>query len=80
MEKLPEYGAHFVAIFSCLLIFYYVPVTIAYYVLYIRNKEKFKQFKIQQKYPTSNQIKREIKYSTISLVIFSIAGVFIYEY
>ncbi len=80
MEKLLVYGAHFMAIFSCLLIFYYVPTSIAYYVLYIRNKEKFKQFKIQQKYPTSNQIKREIKYSTISLVICSVAGLAIYEY
>ena len=80
MEKLLVYGVHFITIFSGLLIFYYIPTTIAYYVLYMRNKEKFKQFKIQQKYPTSNQIKREIKYSTISLFIFSVAGLAIYEY
>lgn len=80
MEKISVYFIHFTIIFSCLIIYYFVPVTIAYYFLYIRNKEKFRQFKIQQKYPSNIQIKREIKYSIISLVIFSLAGLPIYEY
>lgn len=80
MEKLFVYFIHFTVIFSCLIIYYFVPITIAYYFLYIRNKEKFRQFKIQQKYPTNIQIKREIKYSIISMFIFSLAGLLIYEY
>ncbi|MCW3107717.1 MAG: Fatty acid hydroxylase superfamily protein [Segetibacter sp.] len=80
MEKLLVLLVHLLIIFSCLMIYYFVPITIAYYFLYIRNKEKFRQYKIQQKYPTNIQIKREIKYSLIALVIFSIAGLFIYEY
>ncbi|MEJ7588598.1 MAG: sterol desaturase family protein [Ferruginibacter sp.] len=62
-----------------LVIFYFVPVIITYYVLYVRNKEKFRRFKIQHKYPGRKQINSEIRYSFLSLFNFSVAGLYIYE-
>lgn len=79
MENLIPLLVHLGAIFALLMVYYFVPVCIYYYIFFIRNKEKWKHLKIQQKYPGSDQIRREIKYSISSLVIFSFAGLLIYE-
>lgn len=79
MEQPYSFAMHFLVILAGLLIFFFVPVTIAYYLLYVRNKEKFRQYKVQAKYPTNEQLKREIWYSIQSLFIFSVAGLIIYE-
>ncbi len=79
MEQLTIYLWHWLFIFSMLLLFYFVPITIAYYVLYVRNKEQFRRFKIQHKYPARKQINSEIRYSFLALFIFSVAGLYIYE-
>ncbi|CAN5600582.1 sterol desaturase family protein [soil metagenome] len=70
---------HLAGVVIFLLLYYFIPVISFYYLLFVRNKRKWKHLKIQQKYPESKQLKREIKYSLTSLAIFSLAGLFIYE-
>lgn len=58
---------------------YFIPVLLAYYVFFIRKREHWKRMRIQRQFPGSTQIKREIKYSILSIAIFSFLSVFLYR-
>ena len=70
---------HFVAITGIMLLYYFLPVIIFYYILYVRNKTKWLPLKIQKKQPGNEQMRRELKLSLIALAIFSVAVFFMYE-
>src|SRR4051812_34190743 len=70
---------HFLAVLSIMLLYYFIPALIFYYLFYIKNKQQWQHLKIQQKHPGSAQVPREIKYSLLSILIFSITGLLMYE-
>lgn len=67
---------------AIILIFRYLLIAgIAYYVFYIWKKNKLFHLKIQDKLPTSNQLKNEIFYSLLTLLIYSgTSGFVLYWY
>ena len=80
MQTLSTLLTHLAVAFTIMLLYYFVPVIVFYYMVYKRNKEQWKHFKIQQNiHPGSPQIRREIKDSLSATVIFSFAGFFMYE-
>lgn len=70
---------HLAAIIGIMLLYYFLPVTFFYYILYVRNKAKWLPLKIQKKQPGNEQLRRELKLSLIALAIFSVAVLFMYE-
>jgi heme/copper-type cytochrome/quinol oxidase subunit 2 len=70
MEKLFPLLTHLGAIFAFLMVYYFVPVIIYYYIFFIRYREKWKHLKIQQKYPTGSTNK------TGSILLPDVAGNF----
>ena len=64
---------HFVAITGIMLLYYFLPVIIFYYILYVRNKAKWLPLKIQKKQPGNEQMRRELKMSLIAIAFFSVA-------
>jgi lathosterol oxidase len=72
---LKYYTTFFLLLFSC---YYFIPAALWYYLFYIRKREQWKHMRIQQKFPSSEQIKREIKHSAISVAIFSLISVLLY--
>src|SRR5437870_3862411 len=70
---------YYVVIFLLLISgYYFIPAGLWYYLLFIRKREKWKHLRIQEKFPAAKQIKREIKYSILSVAIFSFLSVFLY--
>lgn len=65
-----------------ILIFRYLLVAgTAYFVFYIWKKNKLSHLKIQQKLPSSNQLKNEIFYSLLTLLLYSgTSGIVLYWY
>jgi len=54
---------------------------IAYFVFYVWKKNKFSHLKIQDKTPSPNQIKKEIFYSILTLLFYSVtSGLVLYWY
>lgn len=70
---------HLAVVFAIMLLYYFVPAIIFYYEFYSRNIARWQHLKIQQKYPGRSQILREIKSSFIAIIIFSFAGLLMYE-
>ena len=62
-----------------LLYFYFIPAGFLYYLFYIKRPGKLKSHKIQNKLPTKNSIKREIKSSLGSMVVFTLMGFTMFE-
>lgn len=79
MQTLLTLLTHLAAVTTVMLLYYFVPAIIFYYEFYIRNKSKWQGLKIQQKYPGRSQVRREITASLISIIIFSLAGLLMYE-
>lgn len=60
---------------------YFIIAGIAYFVFYIWKKKKLSHLKIQDNIPTPNQIKKEIFYSFLTLLIYSgTSGIVLYWY
>lgn len=57
---------------------YFLFAGITFLAFYVLGKKIFTRFKIQQKYPVSKQMLRELRYSLLSLVIFALNGVFVF--
>lgn len=67
---------------AMILIFrYFFIAGIAYFVFYTCKKNKLSHLKIQHKLPSSNQLKNEILYSLLTLLIYSgTSGIVLYWY
>jgi lathosterol oxidase len=67
---------------AIILIFrYFLIAGMAYFVFYIWKKNRLSHLKIQDKIPTPNQLKNEIFYSFLSLLIYSgTSGLVLYWY
>lgn len=79
MEAIIHIVKLYAVIFSLLLTCYYhVPVAIWYYVFFVTKREKWKHQRIQKKFPDTKHISREIKYSVLSIAIFSIISLVLY--
>jgi sterol desaturase/sphingolipid hydroxylase (fatty acid hydroxylase superfamily) len=57
---------------------YFLFAGITFLVFYVLGRKFFTRFKIQQKFPVSKHIWRELKYSLLSVVIFALNGVFVF--
>jgi lathosterol oxidase len=67
---------------AIILIFrYFLIAGIAYFVFYIWKKNKLSHLKIQDRFPTANQLKNEILFSFLTLLIYSgTSGIVLYWY
>ena len=67
---------------AIILIFrYFLIAGVAYFAFYIWKKNKLSHIKIQNKRPTSNQLKNEIFFSLLTLLIYSgTSGIVLYWY
>lgn len=75
------YLKSFTKVFLIFLFGYYlIPVGISYFVFFIWKKNKWKTKRIQNKFPESDSIKREIIWSLISVTLFSVLTVFLLEF
>src|SRR5689334_1354362 len=80
MDSIFLFLKYYTVIFLLLLFGYYlIPAWLWYYLFSIKNGDKWKHMRIQKKIPSVNQIRREIKYSVLSVAIFSFLSVFIYN-
>lgn len=81
MESLHEIRPFklWMTLFLVLLLRYIVVAGVPYLWLYILGKNKFKTLKIQNNHPERKQILKELKYSIITLLIYS-SGVWIFLY
>lgn len=61
------------------IIRYFLFAGIPYLIFYVIFKSRFFRFKIQQKYPNGEQIRREILYSLSSMFIFTIIGTTVFS-
>ena len=66
-------------LFVVLLLRYLVVAGVPYLWLYILGEKRFKKLKIQEKHPGRQQILKEIKYSIVTLFIYS-SGIWIFLY
>ena len=66
-------------LFSVLLLRYIIVAGLPYMWLYVIGKNQFKRLKIQERHPERKQILKEIKYSMITLFIYS-SGIWIFLY
>lgn len=66
-------------LFGLLLARYVLVAGIPYFWLYVFGKEKYSQDKIQTEYPEKSQIFKEIKYSLITMLIYS-SGIWLFIY
>lgn len=57
---------------------YFFFAGITFLAFYVIGKNFFTRFKIQQKFPASKHMWRELRYSLLSLVIFALNGVFVF--
>src|SRR5690349_24610049 len=70
----------YLIIFSIMIMtLYFVPALLWYYLFFIKKRETWKYMRIQKKFPDRKQIRREIKYSILSLAIFSFFSVFLFR-
>ncbi|MFY7786284.1 MAG: sterol desaturase family protein [Thermoflexibacteraceae bacterium] len=73
MEPLQPFIPIFMNIFR-----YFLFAGIAYWIFYVWKRKELFYRKIQQKYPTQEHFRREIKYSVISAVIFGCLGTLVF--
>lgn len=64
--------------FTADVIRYFVFAGVPFLLLYVLGKSKFVRFKIQQKFPDNKHIVREISYSILSMLIFTVFGTAIF--
>ena len=69
---------HFLRDYTAELIRYFLFAGISFLVLYVLGRKFFMRFKIQQKFPASKHMWRELGYSLLSLVIFAFNGVIVF--
>ncbi|MEX1224885.1 MAG: sterol desaturase family protein, partial [Pirellulales bacterium] len=70
----------FVAIFGFIAVLgYFVPAGYFYYLYYVRDDESRQQRRVQQRRPTAAGIRREIKLSLQSVLIFSIMATVLFQ-
>ncbi len=78
MENLFEFIKLYTIAFAVLINgYYFIPVVIWYYFFFIKNRVKWKHMRIQKYFPEGQQIIREIKYSVLSIAIFSLVSAFL---
>jgi lathosterol oxidase len=71
IDLLKLYGLIF---FLLILFYYFLPAGIWYYIFFIRKRESWKHMRVQKHFPKEKQILREIRYSILSVAIFSLVG------
>ncbi len=64
--------------FSAETMRYFLFAGITFLVFYVLGRKIFVRFKIQQKFPATKHMWRELRYSLLSLVIFALNGVFVF--
>jgi sterol desaturase/sphingolipid hydroxylase (fatty acid hydroxylase superfamily) len=64
--------------FIMLTLRYFIFAGIAYYIFWVWKKDKFQNYRIQEKFPDISKIKIEIKYSVITFIVFALVGVGIF--
>lgn len=81
MEKLLEISSFklWLILFGLLIIRYVIVAGIPYLWLYVLGRNKFNVLKIQEGYPKGRQVFNEIKYSLITLLIYS-SGIWLFIY
>ena len=81
MDEIIQILKLFGIIFFILLIGYYlIPVGFIYYIFFVKNREKWKHKRIQKSFPKRSSILHEIKWSVISLFIFSLYTLVLYKF
>src|SRR5262245_36232921 len=58
-------------LFLLIFVYYLLPAGLMYYLFFIRNREKWKYMRIQEKFPVSGSVRREIGWSLFSLSLFA---------
>jgi len=71
LQYIELYGLIFILLIT---LYYFLPVSIWYYIFFLRNREIWKHLRIQEQYPGRKQIMREIRYSILSVAIFSLVA------
>jgi Delta7-sterol 5-desaturase len=79
MEIPKDLFSIFKYIFSANLIRYLIIAGLAFLVFYVILKNRTRRIKIQSKFPKVSDYQREILYSVLTFVIFSLVGVAIYN-
>ena len=79
METIFLFLKYYAFFFTLLItVYYFIPAGLWYYLFYVKKREKWKYMRIQSQFPSAKQIKREIRYSVLSISIFSVISVFLY--
>lgn len=75
MEQFTEIIRLFLYWYGFLVIgIYALPVGLVYYLFFIRNRERWKDKRIQKKFPPQKQIRREVIWSLSAMAIFAVGG------
>lgn len=70
----------FLIIFLIFLVgYYFLPVFLCTLILSLAGKQRLDKIKIQQAIPPAGSIKREIKWSVCSIIIFSLCATLVYQ-
>ena len=78
MEKIPLYTWPFDA--TCIILRYFVLAGVAYFVFFIWKRKYFSKIKIQQNFPQSKTIAKEVLYSTLTLLIYCATSWFVFQW
>ena len=71
----------FLTIFFIFLIGYYlIPIYLCNLIFSLIDKKRLEKIKIQKAIPQKESIKREIKWSVVSITIFSICATIVYQF
>lgn len=70
----------FVILCLFMFLYYLIPVSAAYYIFFVSKNTRWKNRRIQDRSPSIESIKREIKWSVLSIVIFSILASILYQF
>jgi lathosterol oxidase len=74
------YAKVYVVLFSLILAFFYaIPTSLFYWFFFIRKSPRIESLRIQRRLPTAKSIRREIKSSVKSMLMFSLFALGMYE-
>jgi len=60
--------------FLLITVYYFIPAGIWYYIFFVLNRKKWNHMRVQKYFPVRKQILREIRYSILSVAIFSLVA------
>jgi Delta7-sterol 5-desaturase len=69
-----------IILFLFLFVYYLIPVSITYYVMFIRNRSKWAKKRIRFEFPSPKSIRHEIKWSLVTVLIFSALTMLVYHF